>query len=296
MGMAAASRKARRRVLTLPCFARGARAEETTMDAKPPADNPFPTPAFPPRGGGAPREPRSLDVGQALGWWSEGWQVFMAAPVPWLLIAVAVLVAAALLLVVPFFGAIVLTILAPVVAGGVALGCRKLARGEPLAFADAFSAFRGDTFLPLALVGVFALLANAAVSAVLGIVLFVLVGGAGFAAALSGFGSQAGVAAMATMGLGALVLVPIAIAAFALVSMCTWLAPALVVLSGRTAVDALKGSFAACMRNLGPVVVYAIVFLALAIVAAMPFGLGLVVFGPVAAGSWFAAWRTLYGD
>jgi len=268
------------------------------MDDKPPFPHAFPSAASASAAPGGPhlREPRSLDAGQALAWWSEGWKIFMTAPLVWVLIALAVGAAAWLLMMVPFFGALAVNVLVPVIAGGLALGCRKLARGQPLEFADAFSAFGGPRFGPLALIGVFAVLANLAVTAVLGTILFALVGGAGLTAMFAGTASQSGIAALMAMGLGALVLVPIAVVAFALISMATWLAPALVALDGLATIDAIKASFRGCTRNLATMIVYALVFIALVVVASIPFGLGLIVFAPVAAGSWFAAWRTIYGD
>ena len=45
----------------------------------------------------------------------------------------------------------------------------------------------------------------------------------------------------------------------------------------------------------GAFTVYALVYLGLAIVASIPFGLGWLVLGPMVVGSCYAGWRTIFG-
>jgi uncharacterized membrane protein len=78
------------------------------------------------------------------------------------------------------------------------------------------------------------------------------------------------------------------------VSMALWFAPALVVLNDRGAVEAMKESFAGCLKNIVPFLLYGVVLFVAAIIAAIPFGLGWLVLGPVVAGSLYASYRDIY--
>ena len=71
--------------------------------------------------------------------------------------------------------------------------------------------------------------------------------------------------------------------------MAYWFAPALVVLNGEEPIAAMRKSFAACWRNIGAFLIYGIIYIGLAIVATIPFGLGWFVLGPMFAGSCYAS-------
>src|SRR5690242_12685867 len=97
--------------------------------ATPPVPQPAATIAAAAAGSPAPRH---LPAGFGASWWGEGWRVFAASPWVWLGIVVILLFVMFLLMLVPFVGGIAQTLLMPVFAGGVMLGCNALARGEPL--------------------------------------------------------------------------------------------------------------------------------------------------------------------
>jgi uncharacterized membrane protein len=85
-----------------------------------------------------------------------------------------------------------------------------------------------------------------------------------------------------------LLLVPLAMAA--------WFAPALVMLRGVGAGEALQASFLGCLRNMWPFLVYGVLLLLLIIVALVPFGLGLLVLAPVMLGSIYAGYKDIYRE
>ena len=96
-----------------------------------------PPPVVPAAPSGAPpgsgkREPRILPAGQGAAWWSEGWQVFMAAPGMWIAVIVVFVLVMVAMAFVPVVGSIAESVLAPVFGGGIALGCHALAKGRPL--------------------------------------------------------------------------------------------------------------------------------------------------------------------
>jgi len=259
---------------------------------------PTATPA-PPSGGGVPpgpgrREPRSLPASQGAAWWSEGWQVFMAAPGPWIALILVFILLMVGIAFVPIVGSIAESVLAPVFGGGIALGCHALAKGRPLTLGHLFEGFSGGRFMPLFIVGLIYLGAMfvlwiAVIAVVLGVA-----GGAGLFSALSSDSSQMGMALLSSIGVTALVVVPLALVAVVALTMAYWFAPPLIVLNGEEPIAAMKKSFHASWINIGATSVYGLIWIGLAIVASIPLGLGWIVLAPVMAGSWYASWRETF--
>jgi uncharacterized membrane protein len=100
---------------------------------------------------------------------------------------------------------------------------------------------------------------------------------------------------MAGLGLGMLGVL-IALALSLVVGMAVWFAPALVVLRDVAPGEAMKASFAACMRNTIPFLVFGALYLVAAIVASIPFGLGWVVLIPVLMLTMYASYKDVFGD
>ncbi|HEX4885251.1 MAG TPA: BPSS1780 family membrane protein [Casimicrobiaceae bacterium] len=264
---------------------------ETTTPPTPPSPVPVPPSAT------WPREPRRLAAGRGLQWWSEGWRIFMAAPLQWLGMFVVMVLINVALHWIPIVGSLGTTIVNTIFVGGLLLGCHGLAQGRPLEFAQLFAAFRNDRLGPLAILGLIAL----GVGLVIALVLGVLVMGAGAAGMLTGTmaAQDAGVGmmtAMAGMGAAALVGSLIGLVIGVLFYLAWWYAPALVAINRAAPVDALKASFRASTANLGAMTVFLLVFVLLALVASIPFGLGWLVLGPVAFGAGYASWREVFGD
>jgi uncharacterized membrane protein len=73
-----------------------------------------------------------------------------------------------------------------------------------------------------------------------------------------------------------------------------WFAPVLIVLHDVDAFAALKASFLAILKNIPATLWYSLILLGLAIVAAIPFGLGYLVLVPVGVTSIYAAYRDIF--
>jgi uncharacterized membrane protein len=56
----------------------------------------------------------------------------------------------------------------------------------------------------------------------------------------------------------------------------------------------MKESFQGCLKNALPFLIYGLVGLVAAVVAAIPFGLGWLVFGPVLMASVYTAYKDIY--
>jgi len=109
---------------------------------------PGPAPGAPP--------PRQLAAGEGAAWWGESWRIFCAAPAVWIGIFVLFVIVSIALVMIPVVGSLIHTVLIPVLAGGVMLGCHALARGEPLRIGHLFEGFQGGRFAPLCLLGLLA--------------------------------------------------------------------------------------------------------------------------------------------
>jgi uncharacterized membrane protein len=73
-----------------------------------------------------------------------------------------------------------------------------------------------------------------------------------------------------------------------------WWSPALVFLHDLSPFEAMKRSLFACVRNWRALLVFAVLALFMCLVAIIPFGLGLLIAGPVLAISWWAGYRDLF--
>jgi uncharacterized membrane protein len=199
-----------------------------------------------------------------------------------------------LLVLVPFVGGIAQTLLLPVFAGGVMLGCHALARGEPLRVGHLFEGFQGNRFAPLCVLGLLWLAMIFVVAIVMVATIFLTLGASGLAAIMDFGAAGLDYSALASAGISLVVVGLIALALTLLVAMAYWFAPALVVLNGETPFAALRKSFAASMQNIGAFLLYGIIYIGLAIVASIPMGLGWLVLGPMVVGSCYAGWRTIF--
>ena len=203
-------------------------------------------------------EPRVVDAGRGFGWWGEGWRLFRASIGMWIGVFFVYLILTTLIGSIPFVGAIGHSLLTPVFIGGLMVGCRTIERGEPLRMSHLFEGFQGANFVPLMIIG--------ALNIALVVGLMVLAGAGLFGTAkLQDLGSmsdplrafEAPLAAMGGgIGLLVMLLVVVAVTVFA---MLNWFAPALVVLRGVPAFQAMKLSFAACLRNWLPFLIYSLV-------------------------------------
>jgi hypothetical protein len=212
-------------------------------------------------------QPRVVEGTRGSAWWGEGWRLFRRSPGMWVAIVLLYLVVTVLVSVVPYVGDLGTSLLTPVFVGGMMIGCRALDRGEPLRISHLFEGFQAAHFVQLMIIGAL----NVALTLV-----FKLVSGAGLlgtealerlALAQDPMAGLAGSAlAMSATALLVLLLVLVALTVFA---MLNWFAPALVALRGMRAIEAMKVSFVACLRNWVPFLVYSLIAAAVGIILAI---------------------------
>jgi uncharacterized membrane protein len=256
------------------------------------------TPAVPAPAAGTnppPREGWAVAAGQGLEWWRSGWDLFRRTPAIWIVLMVVFIAIMAGLSFIPFLGQIASTLLYPVLGAGVLVGARALDRGGELTVAHLFSCFN-DKALPLIIV---ALLYFGGWFVIWLIAAALLVGIVGFgtvASIVSGDPTQAGIAMLATLGAGSLIVVLLATLLGIPLIMGYWFAPALVLFRGDEPFAAMKASFTACMRNMPPFLIYGLLGIVFAVVASIPFGLGWLILLPVYAASMYASYKDIFGE
>jgi uncharacterized membrane protein len=248
----------------------------------------------PPRAS-APQQPTAtVPTGRGSAWWSEGWRLFAAAPGTWIGITVLCVVLMLMISRIPMLGTLATTFLAPVFAGGVLVGCRAIDRGGELTIGHLFASF-SDRLAPLLIVGLLYLVGTFVIMLLVVGGLVATIGIGGFGALLSGDPLQAGIAILATLGIGALLAVLFGLLLGIPLMMAYWFAPALIVFRNDEPVAAMRASFDACLVNMMPMFLYSLLGLAFALVATIPFGLGWLVLAPVFAGSVYSSYKDIFG-
>jgi uncharacterized membrane protein len=76
--------------------------------------------------------------------------------------------------------------------------------------------------------------------------------------------------------------------------MAFWFAPSLVALNDVPALSAMKLSFVGCLKNILPFLLYGLIAFVFMLIAAIPFGLGLLILSPVLIASVYAGYRDIY--
>jgi uncharacterized membrane protein len=229
-------------------------------------------------------EGQALSAGQGWQWITAGWGLFRAQPAMWVGIAVVLLLFYVVVGLIPWIGQFATTLITPVIGAGLLLGCRAIDEGGELAFGNLFEGFKLPQMGRLIMIGAVSLLA-----AIIMVVAIIAVAGLGYG--VSGMGGNG---SMAGLGLTTLLAVLVALAISIPIYMALWFAPALITFHDYAPMDALKTSFSACLKNVGAFFVYGLVLFILAVVAMIPFGLGLLVLLPVIIASIYAAYRDVF--
>ncbi len=239
-------------------------------------------------------EPLKLPAGRGWAWITGGFGLFKRNPGIWILIMLVWFLVSIVAGLIPAIGPLAMTLIGPILIGGLMLGAAEQDAGGDLKVAHLFAGFSNNAG-QLALVGVIYF----GGFLVLGLLMFLIIGGG--LGILSG-GAMMGEAMgpeqveMAMLGAWPIILIGVLVAMGLMVPlvMAYWFAPALVVLDDLSAVAAMKLSFMGCLRNIWPFLIYGLAALLLFILAVIPFGLGLLVLSPTLVGSIYVGYREIY--
>ena len=223
-------------------------------------------------------------IGHGWTWITQGWELFKRQPGMWIgivLLLFVIMVAAAFI---PFIGGLAMSLFGPVFAAGIVSGCKALESGGELEIGHLFAGFRSHTGT-LVGVGALYLAGSLVVMLAVGVTM-----GVGMATMMG----QADPQSMEAMGMTVVLAMLIMMALLLPLIMAIWFAAPLVVFHDHGAIEAMKASFAGCLKNILPFLWYSVLFMLLAIVATLPLGLGWLVLGPVLGASLYTAYRDIY--
>lgn len=236
----------------------------------------------------AATDPRTVDAGRGVTWWTEAWGLFSKHIGMWLVMSLVMLAIFLVLNVIPILGSLAASLIAPAFVGSWMLAARKVDGGGTPDLNDLFTSFK-DKLGPLLVVGALVL----AISIVVGVIAGALGFGAVGAMVASGTRGSAG-GMLAAVGTGMLAGLFVLAMAF-IAGVALWFAPALIVFRGMPPVDALKSSLSASLKNVGPFLVFGLLYLVAALLASIPFGLGWVVLVPLTLLAMYVSYRDVYG-
>jgi uncharacterized membrane protein len=232
--------------------------------------------------------PRSVSAGKGIDWIPAGWRLFTPAWLMWIVSILVLVVLAIVVNLVPVIGGLAFQVLNPVFAAGFVVACRAVEKGGEFEIEHLFAGFKHQ-FANLAIVGLLLLAGWVAIF----LVVAAIVGFGIFGILMSGGDAVTAIAASGmSIALGLLVMLALMVP----LMMFYWFAPALVIMHGTPPIAALKASFSGCLRNMVPFLVWGLVMTVLCLVLLIPFGLGMLVWIPLAITSSYAAYRDIYTD
>jgi len=232
---------------------------------------------------------KNVSAGAGASWFGQGWSLFTQSAGLWIVMALLFGIIYLVLSFIPLIGGLAAALLGPALFGGLIYGARELDQDRSLEIGHLFQAFRESGRAgPMILLGLVPLAA--------GIVMAVLTGM--LVAGAVGTGAAAGSrdAALGVLAGGGLTLMALGVILGIVVGALMLFAIPRVMFNAASPATAVKESLQASIGNIGAFIVFAIVYLLLSIVAAIPLGLGFLILIPVMAGAVYAANKEVFGE
>jgi hypothetical protein len=239
---------------------------------------------------------RKVEAANGWLWIKQGWALFQKNFLLWVVLVAIGSLGLNAIGSIPRLGDPLATLLSTVLFGGLLMGCRAQEKGEKLELAHLFAGLRHSTTQLVALGGitmVCKLLINAIAQQM---------GGGKPIVMTENTDPQVLIDASIAGGVSAI----LACIALLLLSY----APMLVIFNGLSPIAAMKASWRACWRNVGPLLVYGLVLLPLCFVASLPIIqastqaapptlsslllFGWLILGPLLLTSMYASYRDLF--
>jgi hypothetical protein len=233
-------------------------------------------------------EARQVSPRRGLDWIIEGFALFRRNPLIWIVLFSAYLLIGMVLSMIPLLGPIVLNLLAPVFVAGFMVGCRVLEQGGELEISHLFAGFRHHAAHLVTIGGIYL----AGIIIIAGI-MFAGTDQAALQAMLSGK-RMTPQETQAILGEGFVLTSLFCLLLLVPLIMGYWFAPVLAAFHGVPGFAAMRQSFFACLRNIGPFLVYGVVSMILLVIAAIPFGLGLLIMIPTMLASLYVSYKDVF--
>ena len=224
-------------------------------------------------------------AGRGAAWLADSFRLFRASPLPWMGLCAGWMSITLGLLLIPFLGGVVASFLQPAFFASFAITAYKQTAGERIVMADLFSGFRRQL---RSLVGVGAL------ELLCAILVFAIMAAMGLPMVPESADHVFTVAEYVELLEGKEWILAFGFLLMVAVKGALWFAPPLIAFHGMPAMHAVRWSVYAALENLGAMIVYGAMLLALVFVAALPSGLGLIVALPMAAISTYVGYRDVF--
>jgi hypothetical protein len=243
---------------------------------------------------------RQVDAKQGWQWIVAGFFLFRQAPLVWIILCATLLLIAATLALVPIAGQFIFTLLSPAFLAGVMIGCKTLDEGGRLEITHLLAGYRGTASPVITIVGIYL------VGQVLIVGVFMLVGGDVLMGLLLE-GKRVDENELRNVSGDMLSASLVALMLTVPLLMAVWFAPLLVKFGNMPALEAMRSSFIACLKNIIPLQVYVItlviVMTILIMLASTLLGPSLIVqlavitlMSPILFASIFASYRDIFLD
>lgn len=233
-------------------------------------------------------EARKVSAGNGPLWIKQGYRMFKKNPILWIVLSMIGTIGLFVIASLPVIGDPLATLLFPVLLAGFMVGCRAQEQGEELELAHLFAGLQHNAPQLITLGGI------NLVSQYLILGVMKMTGGAALVDIMLSGKPPEDPAVLMQAASGAGLSVALGLMLFTVLLMAMQLAPMLVVFDKLAPVMALKTSLQAFLRNMGPLTVYSLMMMVLALLASMPMMLGWVVLLPVALTSMYAIYRDLF--
>ena len=232
-------------------------------------------------------EIRQVDAKQGIQWLLSGFYIFRRAPLSWVLVCGALFLIFIFAVLIPFVGNLIFTLVYPALLGGIMLGCRDLEEGKSFGISHLFSGLENYLAALITVGGIY----------VTGLILVF-----GLAATIGGqqmtdmlfYGKRGNesemMGVMSSMLTSFLILLTLSLP----LTMASFFAPMLVVFHKFPPIIAMQHSLFACLRNIIPFSVYFIVLTLAIVLAALPYGAGLIILIPTIYASMYVCYKDIF--
>ena len=217
-------------------------------------------------------------------WLAEAFNLFRRKPMAWIGMCMGWIIITFGLILVPFIGGVIANFLQPVFFASFAIAAYRQTQGEDVVMGDLFTGFRRNL---RALINLGALLLIAEIA------IFALMALLGLPMAGADDGSFT-MGEYVQMLKGKEWILAVGFLLTVIVKGALWFAPPLIAFHGMATGHAIRWSAYAALANLGAMMVYGAVLLAIFFLGLLPWALGLVVVIPVMAISTFIGYREVF--
>jgi uncharacterized membrane protein len=217
-------------------------------------------------------------------WLAEAFGLFRRKPTAWIGLCMGWIVITFGLIMVPFVGGVIANFLQPAFFASFAIAAHRQTQGEPVVMGDLFNGFRRN-LRSLVNLGAVLLIAEIAIFALMALLGLPMAGAEDGSFTMSEY-VQLLKGKEWILAVGFLLTV--------IVKGALWFAPPLIAFHDMTTSHAIRWSAYAALANLGAMMVYGAVLLAIFFLGLLPWALGLLVVIPVMAISTYIGYREVF--